>query len=297
MLKKGIILLILGLIFSSCQGLRDLGELSGFTKLIDDMKESNMHRLARKKDGWDAISNKEYKEEVEKVIKDISRRPINKKIQFDEATFIIPEGTTINQKIGNIVDEKTGYGIYIYFSSENSWYTMYTPAVAFKKPDKGIYYKLIYRDSTDELAQKIIKINGFKDEGMDRDKGDVIKDILKRPINKRVEFEGTTLIIPENTMINRDGYLADMKTGHRVSISFSLRKTYLKISKKVNGKEYSMHFDIQDTYKANIGKLAERIIEINDFTVEEELDYYDRSGSKEEYKYIKPTVNNLIKKY
>ena len=190
MLKKGIILLILGLIFSSCQGLRDLGELSGFTKLIDDMKESNMHRLARKKDGWDAISNKEYKEEVEKVITDISRRPIN----------------------------------------------------------------------------------------------------------KRVEFEGTTLIIPENTMINRDGYLADMKTGHRVSISFSLRKTYLKISKKVNGKEYSMHFDIQDTYKANIGKLAERIIEINDFTVEEELDYYDRSGSKEEHKYIKPTVNNLIKK-
>ena len=45
MLKKGIILLILGLIFSSCQGLRDLGELSGFTKLIDDMKESNINRL------------------------------------------------------------------------------------------------------------------------------------------------------------------------------------------------------------------------------------------------------------
>ena len=154
MLKKGILLLILGLIFSSCQGLRDLSELSGFTKIISDIKEGNMHRLARKKDGWDAISNKEYKEEVEKVIKDISKRPINKKIQFDEATFIIPEGTTINQKIGNIVDEKTGYGIYIYFSSENSWYTMYTPAVAFEKPDKGIYYKLIYRDSTDELDQK-----------------------------------------------------------------------------------------------------------------------------------------------
>lgn len=296
MLKKGIILLILGLIFSSCQGLRDLGELSGFTKIVSDIKEGNMHRLARKKDGWDAISNKEYKEEVEKVIKDISKRPINKKIQFDEATFIIPEGTTINQKIGNIVDEKTGYGIYIYFSSENSWYTMYTPAVAFEKPDKGIYYKLIYRDSTDELAQKIIKINGFREEIKNNDITLVTKDILKRPLNKRVEFQGITLMLPENTMISKNGFLADMKTGHRISIIFSLKKSYSGIFKKVNGKEYSMHFDIQDTYKANIGNLAERIIEINDFILEEKLGYYDRSGSKEEHKYIKPTVNNLIKK-
>lgn len=290
MLKKGIILLILGLIFSLCQGLRDLGELSGFTKIVSDIKEGNMHRLARKKDGWDAISNKEYKEEVEKVIKDISKRPINKKIQFDEATFIIPEGTTINQKIGNIVDEKTGYGIYIYFSSENSWYTMYTPAVAFEKPDKGIYYKLIYRDSTDELAQKIIKINGFREEIKNNDITLVTKDILKRPLNKRVEFQGITLMLPENTMISKNGFLADMKTGHRISIIFSLKKSYSGIFKKVNGKEYSMNFDIHDTYKANIGKLAEKIIEINDFIVEKEIEYYIMDENKEKRDYIKATI-------
>lgn len=290
MLKKGILLLILGLIFSSCQGLRDLSELSGFTKIISDIKEGNMHRLARKKDGWDAISNKEYKEEVEKVIKDISKRPINKKIQFDEATFIIPEGTTINQKIGNIVDEKTGYGIYIYFSSENSWYTMYTPAVAFEKPDKGIYYKLIYRDSTDELAQKIIKINGFREEIKNNDITLVTKDILKRPLNKRVEFQGITLMLPENTMISKNGFLVDMKTGHRISIIFSLKKSYSGIFKKVNGKEYSMNFDIHDTYKANIGKLAEKIIEINDFIVEKEIEYYIMDENKEKRDYIKATI-------
>ena len=290
MLKKGILLLILGLIFSSCQGLRDLSELSGFTKIVSDIKEGNMHRLARKKDGWDAISNKEYKEEVEKVIKDISKRPINKKIQFDEATFIIPEGTTINQKIGNIVDEKTGYGIYIYFSSENSWYTMYTPAVAFEKPDKGIYYKLIYRDSTDELAQKIIKINGFREEIKNNDITLVTKDILKRPLNKRVEFQGIILMLPENTMISKNGFLVDMKTGHRISIIFSLKKSYSGIFKKVNGKEYSMNFDIHDTYKANIGKLAEKIIEINDFIVEKEIEYYIMDENKEKRDYIKATI-------
>lgn len=292
MLKKGIILLILSLIFSSCQGLRDFAEFSGVTKIVDDIKESNMHRLARKKDGWNAISNKEYKAEVEEIIKDISKRPINKEVQFEETTFIIPEGTKINQKIGNIVDEKTGYGIYIYFSGENSWYRMYTPALAFKKPDKGIYYKLMYNNSTTELAQKIIKINGFKYENWDRDRGEAIKDVLKRPMNKKGQFEGATFIIPENTMINKDGALVDMKTGHRTTIWFSVKNSDPKISKKVNGKEYSIFFDIYDTYKANVGKLAERIIEINNFTVKEEESYYDMSGDKKKDNYIKAIIKN-----
>ena len=29
-----------------------------------------------------------------------------------------------------------------------------------------------------------------------------IQDIMKRPVNKRVEFGGTTLLIPENTRLN-----------------------------------------------------------------------------------------------
>ena len=290
MLKKGIILLILGLIFSSCQGLRDLGELSGFTKIVADIKESNMHRLARKKDGWNTISNKEYKAEVEEVIKDISKRPINKEVQFENTTFIIPEGTKINQKIGNIIDEKTGYGIYIYFYSEDSWYFRFSPLFEFEKPDKGIYYGIMYNDSTNELAQKIIKINGFREEIKNNDITLVTKDILKRPLNKRVEFQGITLMLPENTMISKNGFLVDMKTGHRISIIFSLKKSYSGIFKKVNGKEYSMNFDIHDTYKANIGKLAEKIIEINDFIVEKEIEYYIMDENKEKRDYIKATI-------
>ena len=53
------------------------------------------------------------------VIEDILKRPINKKVQFEGITLIIPEGTRINSKLGNIVDEKTGYGIAILFEIED----------------------------------------------------------------------------------------------------------------------------------------------------------------------------------
>ena len=51
-----------------------------------------------------------------------------------------------------------------------------------------------------------------------------------------------------------------------------------------------MNFDIHDTYKANIGKLAEKIIEINDFIVEKEIEYYIMDENKEKRDYIKATI-------
>ena len=69
-----------------------------------------------KKDAPGAIVVDEYKEGVERATQDIMKRPINKKVQFEGATFIIPENTRLNSKHGNIVDEKTGYGIAIRFT-------------------------------------------------------------------------------------------------------------------------------------------------------------------------------------
>ena len=110
MIKKMIILIVMGLIFSSCQL---------FTEAIKD----NIYRVERerekkelsKKDGPGAIVVDEYKEGVEEATQDIMKRPINKKVQFEGTTLLIPENTRLNPKHGNIVDEKTGYGIAITF--------------------------------------------------------------------------------------------------------------------------------------------------------------------------------------
>ena len=134
MLKKMIILIIMGLTLSSCQL---------FTEAIKD----NMYRVelarerkeARKKDAYAAAGNPEYETGVELAIQDIMKRPVNKKVQFEGATFIIPENTRLNPKHGNIVDEKTGYGIFISFSI-NSHYT-----------------------NISKIAKEIMRINGFKD--------------------------------------------------------------------------------------------------------------------------------------
>ena len=101
----------MGLTLSSCQL---------FTEAIKD----NMYRVERarerkelsKKDGPGAIMVDEYKKDVERATQDIMKRPVNKKVQFEGATFIIPENTRLNPKYGNIVDEKTGYGIAITFT-------------------------------------------------------------------------------------------------------------------------------------------------------------------------------------
>ena len=155
MIKKMIILIIMGLTLSSCQL---------FTEAIKD----NMYRveLARerkelsKKDGPGAIVVDKYKEDVERVIQDIKKRPIDKKVEFGGTTLLIPENTRINSKHGNIVDEKTGYGIAVIFYIED-----YCTEVFYrKKIEENKYIMLFYnhRDkSLDTVAQKIIKANGF----------------------------------------------------------------------------------------------------------------------------------------
>ena len=155
MIKRMIILIVMGLTLSSCQL---------FTEAIKD----NMYRveLARerkelsKKDGPGAIVVDKYKEDVEKVIQDIMKRPINKKVEFGGTTLLIPENTRINSKHGNIVDEKTGYGIAVIFYIED-----YCTEVFYrKKIEENKYIMLFYnhRDkSLDTVAQKIIKANGF----------------------------------------------------------------------------------------------------------------------------------------
>ena len=153
MIKRMIILIIMGLTLSSCQL---------FTEAIKD----NMYRveLARerkelsKKDGPGAIMVDEYKKDVERATQDIMKRPINKKVQFEGATFIIPENTRINPKHGNIVDEKTGYGIAITFTLSS---------YCISKKVNNIRYSLFYNSKHNanvaEIAKEIMRVNGFKD--------------------------------------------------------------------------------------------------------------------------------------
>ena len=154
MIKKMIILIVMGLTLSSCQL---------FTEAIKD----NIYRVERerkelsKKDGPSAIVVDEYKEGVKAAIKDILKRPINKRVEFGETTLLIPENTRINLKHGNIVDEKTGYGISLSFLIETDGCSN---VFYYKKVREGLYYKLLYnkRDlEISKISEKIVKVNGF----------------------------------------------------------------------------------------------------------------------------------------
>ena len=113
MLKKGIMLIMLGLMLSSCDFI-----YYGKIAIQDNIRRIEMEREtreARKKDAYAAAGNPKYEAGVELAIRDIMKRPVNKKIEFEGVTLLIPENTRINPKHGNIVDEKTGYGIAIMF--------------------------------------------------------------------------------------------------------------------------------------------------------------------------------------
>ena len=155
MIKKMIILIVMGLALSSCQL---------FTEAIKD----NIHRYEmeqetkerHKKNGGGAISVDKYKEGVEATIKDILKRPINKKVEFGETTLLIPENTRLNPKHGNIVDEKTGYGIAIMFKKE-----AYCAKVFYRKKVRNDLYIVLFYNyknkNLDTIGQKIIKANGL----------------------------------------------------------------------------------------------------------------------------------------
>ena len=156
MLKRIVMLIVLGLIFSSCDFIH-YGKIA-----IQD----NMYRVerareikeARKKDAYAAAGNPEYEAGVELAIKDISKRSVNKRVEFGEITLLIPENTRINSKHGNIVDEKTGYGIAITFTL--------SPHCMSKKvngKEYSLFYNSKYNADISRIAKEIIRVNGFKD--------------------------------------------------------------------------------------------------------------------------------------
>ena len=159
MLKKGIVLIMLGLIFSSCD-LIYYGKIAVYENKYRAESERET-REATKKDGPGAISKDEYKEDVERVINDIKKRPVNKRVEFGGTTLLIPENTRLNPKHGNIVDEKTGYGIAILFKMDNGC----SPEVFYTKKVKSNLYIYLYYNNEDKdlnvIGQKIIKANSL----------------------------------------------------------------------------------------------------------------------------------------
>ena len=156
MIKKMIILIVMGLTLSSCQL---------FTEAIKDniyrVELARERKEARKKDAYAAAGNPEYETGVELAIQDIMKRPVNKRVEFGETTLLIPENTRLNPKHGNIVDEKTGYGISLSFLIETDGCSN---VFYYKKLREGLYYKLLYnkRDlEISKISEKIAKVNGF----------------------------------------------------------------------------------------------------------------------------------------
>ena len=155
MIKKMIILIVMGLIFSSCQL---------FTEAIKDniyrVKTERETREVRKKDAYASAGNPKYEAGVELAIRDIMKRPVNKRVEFGGTTLLMPENTRLNPKYGNIVDEKTGYGIAILFEIEN-----YCTDVFYRKKISSDKYILLYYNNEDKdlnvIGQKIIETNGF----------------------------------------------------------------------------------------------------------------------------------------
>ena len=156
MLKRIVMLIVLGLIFSSCDFIH-----YGKIAIQDNIRRIEMEREReelRKKDGPSAAGNPKYEVGVELAKQDILKRPVNKRVEFEGATFIIPENTRLNPKYGNIVDEKTGYGIAITFTL--------SPHCMSKKVN-GKEYSLLYNSKYNadisRIAKEIIRVNGFKD--------------------------------------------------------------------------------------------------------------------------------------
>ena len=149
---------MLSLIFSSCD-LIYYGKIAVYENKYRAESERET-REATKKDGPGAISKDEYKEDVERVIQAIMKRPVNKRVEYEGTTLLIPENTRLNLKHGNIVDEKTGYGIAIIFKKES-----YCAKVFYRKKVRDDKYIVLYYNhrnkDLDAIGQKIIKTNGL----------------------------------------------------------------------------------------------------------------------------------------
>ena len=156
MLKKVVMLIMLGLIFSSCYYL---------DVMIYNMETRYIINQATKKDGESAYFVEEYTEGVKAAIKDVAKRPLTQKVKYGELELILPENTKIKKISDNIVDKKTGYGLQIVFNK--SGYCT-NPGIScmgyYSKKTENSIYELIYNkdiEGLEEIAQKIIKANGF----------------------------------------------------------------------------------------------------------------------------------------
>ena len=156
MLKRVIMMIMLGLIFSSCDFIY-YGKIAIQDNIARIERERERKELS-KKDAPGAIVVDEYKEGVERATQDIMKRPINKKVQFEGVTFIIPENTRLNPKHGNIVDEKTGYGIAITFTL-----SLHCMSKKVNGKEYSLFYNSKYNADISRIAKEIIKVNGFKD--------------------------------------------------------------------------------------------------------------------------------------
>ena len=129
-------------------------------KIIQLEQREREREESRKKDGPSAAGNPKYEAGVELAKQDILKRPVNKKIEFEGVTLLIPENTRINPKHGNIVDEKTGYGIAIMFKKET-----YCAKVFYRKKVRNDLYIVLFYNYRDKnlnvIGQKIIKANGL----------------------------------------------------------------------------------------------------------------------------------------
>ena len=156
MMKRMIILIVMGLTLSSCQL---------FTEAIKDninrYETEEILKEYKKKDGSMAYQGDK---EIFNVVKEVLKRPLNKEIQFDGIKIMIPENTRINSKTGTIVDMKTGYGLPISIYIKDNCDPLSDDKVTSKKRIKGGYYYINYlsqNKDTKALFEKISKANGF----------------------------------------------------------------------------------------------------------------------------------------
>ena len=158
-LKKVIVLIILGLIFSSCQ------EIAIIKYSIDDaIQQAKIREITNPYYGKDGAWSYQTNKEVFNAVKEVLKRPINKEIQFDGIKIMIPEDTRINSRKGAIVDIKTGYGLPISIYIKDYCDPLSDDKVTSKKRLAGGYYYICYfseNKDTKLLFEKISKANGF----------------------------------------------------------------------------------------------------------------------------------------
>ena len=97
----------------------------------------------------------------------------------------------------------------------------------------------------------------------------IVKEVLKRPINKEIQFDGIKIMIPEDTRINsQKGAIVDIKTGYGLPICIYTKDycdTYsdARSKKRLAGGYYYICYFLENK---DTKALFEKISEVNGFT-------------------------------